>query len=501
MKFERSILAPLLGVLLLGASSLRAQSKPVMVHYMPWFESQPYSGYWGWHWTMNHFNPNIINTNGCRQIASWYYPQIGPYDSADPAVLEYQVLLMKLAGIDGVIVDWYGMDNFHDYALNNQRTADILKYVQKAGLKFCLCYEDSTIQQEINGGFITAANAVSHAQQTMLYAETNYFDNPSYLRWHDMPVLLNFGPQYFKANSDWAAIFSVLNASNQPAFFTEDNRLAAGQGAFDWPPMWMSQTNGGVLTDAMLQSYLSSFEQRALSSPAWPAFISTAFPRFHDIYQQAGVGSSFGYLDDQNGNTLRETLSRALTNASAIVQIATWNDFGEGTVVEPTLPHISGCALVDTNEPTTEYGYADLGIIQDLRRKYLDASFPYHTNDLTLALRLYNLRKLYGSTNLVMSAELDRIFSNIVSGNLTVAKLQLTGVETAVPVIYDLSVINRDLQFSIGGLLSSSGMQIQASSNLVTWQTISTLPATTNQPEFRTTVSPTTLSFFRVENN
>jgi hypothetical protein len=34
--------------------------------------------------------------------------EIGPYDSTDPNVLEYHMLLMKLSGIDGIIVDWYG---------------------------------------------------------------------------------------------------------------------------------------------------------------------------------------------------------------------------------------------------------------------------------------------------------------------------------------------------------------------------------------------------------
>ena len=499
-KFSSVILSML--IFLGGFAADRAMAKPVMVHYMPWFESQPYSGYWGWHWTMNYFNPSVTNTVGERQIASWYYPLTGPYDSADPAVLEYHVLLMKLAGVDGVIVDWYGTDNFNDYALINQRTADLFNYARKAGLKFCLCYEDSTILQEVNGGFITATNAVSHAQQTMLYVQTNYFTDPEYLHLNNMPVLLNFGPQYFTANASWVSIFSVLNATNQPAFFTEDNRLPIGQGAFDWPPMWMSQANGGVLNDFMMQSYLSGFEQKALASPAWPAFISTAFPRFHDIYQQAGVGSSYGYLDDQSGNTLRETLSRAMTNASAIVQIATWNDFGEGTIIEPTVDGVSGCGLIDTNKPTTQYGYSDLGIVQDFRRLYLDASFPYHTNDLSLALRLFNLRELYGHSNPIVSAELDRVFSNIVSGNLTVANLQLVGIETNVPVIYNLSLTNNQLQFFIGGFLSTNGIQIETSTDLLTWQTSISQTVGTTQAIYNTLVSPAVSPvFFRIQNN
>jgi hypothetical protein len=494
-----AVLALMVVVMPMAATAGR---KPVMVHYMPWFESQAYAGYWGWHWTMNYFSPNATKTNGDRKIASWYYPLAGPYDSEDPAVLEYHVLLMKLAGIDGVIADWYGMDNFNDYALNNQRTIALLNEARKAGLSFSLCYEDATIQHEISGGFITAAGAVAHAQQTMLYAQSNYFTDPGFLRLKNMPVLLNFGPQYFTSSGQWSSIFSVLNATNQPALFTEDNRLAAGQGAFDWPPMWMSSGNNGVVGDSMMQSYLAGFEQKALAAPAWPAFVSTAFPRFHDIYAQAHTGSSYGYLDDQNGNTLRETLSRAMTNPSAVVQIATWNDFGEGTIVEPTMSGVSGCALDDTNSATTEYGYTDLGIIQDLRRQYLDPAFPYHTNDLTVALRLFNQRECYGASNPVISAEMDRTFSNCISGNLSVANLQLLGLETKVPVIYNLSVANGQLQFAIGGYLSRNGIQIETSSNLLTWQTINTLPVSTNDPVFSMPASSSaTPWFFRIQSD
>src|SRR6185369_7452673 len=108
------------------------QPKPLLAHYMPWFVAKPYSPNWGWHWTMNHFNPDTMDASGRRQIASWYYPQIGPYDSLDPVVLEYHVLLMKLGGIDGVIADWYGYDNYLDYGAVNQRTLALLSYTRKA---------------------------------------------------------------------------------------------------------------------------------------------------------------------------------------------------------------------------------------------------------------------------------------------------------------------------------------------------------------------------------
>jgi hypothetical protein len=274
-------------------------------------------------------------------------------------------------------------------------------------------------------------------------------------------------------SSDWVSNFSVLSVTNQPAFFTENNRLSpAATGAFDWPPMSLSQTNAQsptepVLSDAVMKGYLASFDQTAA---AWPAFVSSAFPRYHDIYAQAGVEPSFGYLDDQNGATFQETLAGAMTDASTYIQIVTWNDFGEGTVVEPTL----------------QYGYRDLGVIQNFRRQYLDAAFPFHTNDLLLALRLYNLRRQYSATNAILSAEMDRVFTNIISSNLATAVLQLTGVESGVPVIYNASASGGQLQFTIGGFISGAGIQVQSSPTLAPggWQTVTNLSVGTNLTVF-----------------
>jgi len=394
--------------------SVHSAAKPVMVYYMPWYTAKPYSQAWGWHWTMDHFNPDRLNAIGEREIASWYSPLIGPYDSSDPAVLEYHVLLMKLSGIDGVIVDWYGSANFLDYGANNQATLKLFQFARKAGLKFAICYEDQTIRHMEDGNFLSASNALPFAQQEMKYLQTNFFSDASYLRLNGQPVLLNFGPQYFLASSNWEAIFSVFPKTNQPAFFTEDNRLPPGMGAFSWPPMWMSQApgTGGVLSGAALKGYLNDFERKAAS---WPSFISGAFPRFHDIYQRAGMRNYWGYLGDRQGETLRETLSRGMTNSSALVQIVTWNDFGEGSIIEPT----------------REYGFRDLGIIQDLRRQYWQADFSGHTNDLAMAYELFNLRR-NALGKATVSAALDGIFQNIVNNEIAIARQSLDRLTTQV---------------------------------------------------------------------
>ena len=136
---------------------------------------------------------------------------------------------MKLAGVDGVIDDWYGAVHFYELlAINNQATVELFQIARRAGLKFAVCYEDQTIQHEIDDHFLKPGEGLAHAQQEMLYLQTNFFADPCYLRLHDRPVLLNFGPQHFLDSSNWDEIFSVLDASNRPAFFTEDNRLSSG---------------------------------------------------------------------------------------------------------------------------------------------------------------------------------------------------------------------------------------------------------------------------------
>lgn len=363
-----------------------------MAHYMPWYQAPSVGGYWGWHWTMDHFDPNRKDEAGGREIASHTYPLTGPYDSRDADLLEYQVLLMVLSGIDGVIVDWYGIEEFRDYGLINAAMQKLFEAVQKAGLRSAICYEDQTIRHMVDNKRLDVSEVYTHGQEVMLYLQDTWFDEPAYLRIAGQPVLLTFGPQYFKSGADWERLFSVLDES--PLFFTLDNRLGTvAAGAYPWPPMWASRD--GVLTEEALNDYLSRFYSKAES---WDYQIASAFPGFHDIYAQAQVGNSYGYLDAGDGETLASTLRIALEGRPDIVQLVTWNDYGEGTHIEPTV----------------EFGYHYLEIVQEARRS-IDPSFALTPEDLTIPLRLFDLRKAHPGDPQA-NAALDRAFDLVVRG-------------------------------------------------------------------------------------
>ena len=181
-----------------------------------------------------------------------------------------------------------------------------------------------------------------------------------------------------------------------PLFFTEEDRRAPAVGGFAWP-----QPQGG---DAQSVRELDRFYAAA---PAWPLSIPAAWPRFHDIYGQAGVQPSYGIIDDRDGRTYAETLDRALKSEAAVIQLVTWNDWGEGTQIEPSV----------------EAGYRDLETTQRKRRA-LDPAFLYTAQDLRLPLALYALQKRAGDDP-ARRAKLDTISRLLFAGRLARARALL----------------------------------------------------------------------------
>ncbi|KAB2867446.1 MAG: hypothetical protein F9K46_00310 [Anaerolineae bacterium] len=361
----------------------------LMAHYMPWYQTPEISFRWGWHWTMEHFNPRVADENGRPEIASHYMPLTGPYDSSDPDLLEYQVLLMKLSGIDGVIVDWYGIENFRDYADLNDATGKLFEYIEKAGLLFSLCYEDQTVMHMVESGHIEENERLNYGQADMTFAQEQWFTKVNYLKTNGQPLLFTFGPQYFKSASDWETLFTGLEP--QPALITLDkHNVTNALCSYPWPPM-----QGGVTYNrAAIEAYLSDFYRKATRKDF---VVGGAFPGFHDIYEEAGVRDSYGYLDAEGGEIFHYTLQMALGQNPDIIQLITWNDYGEGTIIEPT----------------EEFGYQYLAMLQETRRTFDGADFVFTAEQLELPLRLFNLRKTHAD-----DSQLDEVFSKVIAGDI-----------------------------------------------------------------------------------
>ncbi len=279
----------------------------------------------------------------------------------------------------------------------NESTLKLFEYGQRAGLRFVICYEDQTVRHMINEGYLSSEDAIEQGQADLRFVQDRWFSDVAYLTYTGRPLLFMYGPLYFRNPTDWETIFSSLETT--PALVTLDGYMDwAALSSYPWPPMQMA--GGAELAQPVLESYLSLFYRNARRHEM---IVGGAFPAFHDIYAEAGVRSSYRYLDPQDGQTLQRTLDLALAQNPDIIQLITWNDYGEGTMIEPT----------------EEFGYRYLEIVQNTRRT-ISPDFVATVDDLRLPIELYNLRRAY-TGNSDIQAELDEAFNTISEGNVGAA--------------------------------------------------------------------------------
>lgn len=105
---------------------------------------------------------------------------------------------------------------------------------------------------------------------------------------------------------------------------------------------------------------------------------------------------------------MKQSLDTALKSKSPIVQLVTWNDYGEGTMIEPT----------------HEFGYACLEIVQAARKEERGGVFPYSAADLRLPEQLYRARKVGKAP----ADDLDRIAAALRRGDCATAATALAAL-------------------------------------------------------------------------
>lgn len=365
--------------LLVAASAMRVAAQPVSVtktnplkvymHYMPWFETPQTLGgsSWGYHWKFNSRNPNVVDADGRRQIASHYYPLIGPYASSDPDVIEYHLLLMKYAGVDGLLIDWYGQQGTNgDIGSLLANSNAIIDRTDDVGLQFGVIMEDR-FWTTASGG---STGDLSKAKANMDYLRDNYFTNPHYIRQNADadPLVGVFGPIRFQTPSQWTTILAEANepVDFETLWYEKNDAGANADGEYAW-----------IYEDGAQNNHLTHQRNFWLGrAPTLASAGGVAYPGFDDYYEEGGTGTVIGFdIPHDDGQTLAATLALAKQYAANVdfLQLATFNDFGEGTMFEPTV----------------ETGFDYLRQVQQF------TGVPYGQDELDLVFRLYRQRKAF----------------------------------------------------------------------------------------------------------
>jgi hypothetical protein len=262
-----------------------ARAATVAVFYYPWYGTPAADGGWD-HWNQNGHRPPA-------DLYSRYYPASGPYSSSDPAVVDGQMAEIGAAGIDEVIVSWWGRGSLED-----ERLPLVLAAARAHHLAVALHLEP------YNG------RSPASVAADLAYAAS--------LGIRDVYV---YHPRDFTAD-DWAGVRAQappgmrIFAGTQLIGFAE-------AGKFD-----------GFYTYDFINFGSDKFAR--LCAQAHAAHLLCA-PSVGPGYYGRRAGEPPVGRGRRNGQTYDLLWSRALAAGPDVVTITSFNEWGEGTQIEPAV--------------------------------------------------------------------------------------------------------------------------------------------------------------------
>jgi hypothetical protein len=287
------------------------------------------------------------------ELQPWFgdkrHMQVG-YISWDPVQVERQLEDMLSRGVTGVIIDWYG-------------PADRTEPTTLAWLAAAANHPGFKIIIMIDKGAITLSPCPGCSPQQSLIYLTNYVlqhyaTSPSYATLNGKPIITQFDLDLF-FTLDWPAVQAATSPNiawifEHPSGFTHP----ITSGSWSW-------VNASDAAD-YAAGYLTNFYDLAALHPEQMAW-GVGFKGFDDTLAS---WSQNRVMDQQCGQTWLQTVDRINEYYNSgkqlpILQLATWNDYEEGTEIESGIDNcltvsasISGPVLqwgVNGNENTVDH--------------------------------------------------------------------------------------------------------------------------------------------------
>jgi glycoprotein endo-alpha-1,2-mannosidase len=267
-----------------------ARAGTVSIFYYPWYGTVSHDGAWQ-HWDQNRHRPP-------NDVYSRFYPARGPYSSADPSVVDQQMAEIAAAGVDEVITSWWGRGSTEDTRLPLVLAALRRHHLQAA------------VHLEPYDGRSPASVVLDLKYLASLGVRDVYV----------------YHPRDFAA-ADWAAMRPQLPTSLRLFAGTQLVGFAAA-GSFDgfYTYDFMSY-DGGKFTRLCAQAHAVHL----LCAPS-------VGPGYDGV--RAGEAAVLSVRSGRrDGVTYDNLWTAALAAKPDIVTITSYNEWGEGTQIEPAAPH------------------------------------------------------------------------------------------------------------------------------------------------------------------
>jgi hypothetical protein len=298
-----------------SAASGALTQRRVMAFYYPWYGTPDGPGGAGRsvHW-------DRIDVEKKDIAASTHYPALGAYDSHDVKVIDQHCRWAKRAGIDTLIVSWWGHGSYCDRAMDK-----ILDACGRRDLKACIYYETVPNPQ-------TAESAADDIVRVL----RKYGGHPAHLKVDGKPVVFVYGRAVQEMGlAGWLEAIEQINGQYAGgATFIGDQFSYGAARVFDGVHTYNTAGSLGGMTPAEVRKWAPGTYESwvALADRAGKISTLTVIPGYDDTkIRKPGLA-----VKRYDGELYREQWAAAIKADPHWILITSFNEWHEGSEIEPS---------------------------------------------------------------------------------------------------------------------------------------------------------------------
>lgn len=242
------------------------------------------------------------------------------YVSRDPGVMDRHIAQAQSAGIDALVVSWYGPWG----GANNQTEsnfAQMLDVANSRGFKLA-------VDVEVTSPFVGGSGSVVEMLRHALDVHANH---PAYLRVDGKPVLFFWRQQRFSPGT-WQSIRDQVDPGHNSIWIAEGVDMSY-QSVFDGHHLYTVTWNPATDVSATANKFSRWVQQARERYGSYRYWVATAMPGYNDT--RTGRGNAFA-RGREDGAYYAQTWQAAINSNPDWVIITSFNEWPEGTYIEPS---------------------------------------------------------------------------------------------------------------------------------------------------------------------
>ncbi|MCA9102145.1 MAG: hypothetical protein KDA63_13370 [Planctomycetales bacterium] len=329
-------LCPLIPMAAHGADPDRATvpSRSVHAFYYPWYGNPQTDGdYVHWNHPVAVRNEPPREYPGGDDIGANFYPALGCYSSNDRATIDRHMRQLHRAGVGVISVSWWGKGSFTDRAL-----PPLFASAARHGIAICFHLEPNLGAQGRNARLVRDAIQYlvdAYGAEPALYRDARRGNRPVFYIYDS----------YLTAADEWATILAPDGADSIRG--SDYDAVVIG--------LWVKAHEQQFFLDGHFDGFYTYFASDGFTYGSTPAnwgeladwardhdklFVPCVAPGYDDTRIRPWNGRNTRDRDD--GAYYDRCFAAAIDSGAELIGITTFNEWHEGTQIEPAVPKRCG---------------------------------------------------------------------------------------------------------------------------------------------------------------